>query len=589
MALSFLSGTGNASHAKYFDIRLDEPYVVFRGSPDEAASAHLKGSLVLCLSEPLSIKHVKLHLIGMSRVSWTVVTGPLTASKKVSKEQVIFDKAWKFRDAGKGKTEILAADNYEFPFDIVLPGTLPESVEGMHETFVTYRFKAEIGRKYSKNIVTRKPLRIIRTLDPSALELAHVMSVENVWPNKLEYSISIPSKAVIFGTSVPVNFRLVSLLKGLRIGNVTTQLIESHELCMNPNDPTPHITSKSSRTIFTDTFELNEDEDLQILDEEAEGYRISRAIDLPKTLRRCVQDTDAKGIKIRHKLKFKVQLHNPDGHMSELRATLPIHIFLSPNLPLDENNNLVDQGHQSSQMTDFYLAQQAPPLYSEHQFDQLFGELDAHGYFTPANYSGPGSPLQPLSRNMSSENLALPNAGTEVVCATALHHRLRDLHVNSSTSTHPSHEGAEQSGNAAHRHSPIADHHPLSAEVQQDDNSSDSSRRGSEEAHLPSGMGTPRVQYSEIEDLCRVPSYSTAVRSTARTQFDKNLPNYEAVVASDLTSRLPIPQQAHTRRPGTSQEASSRPNFSLHHRAISHSHEQDTERQIRIMQARSRA
>ena len=38
-----------------------------------------------------------------------------------------------------------------------------------------YRFKAEIGRKYAKDIVCRKPLRIIRTLDPSALELSHAM------------------------------------------------------------------------------------------------------------------------------------------------------------------------------------------------------------------------------------------------------------------------------------------------------------------------------------------------------------------------------------------------------------------------------
>lgn len=66
-------------------------------------------------------------------------------------------------------------DNYEFPFDIVLEGSLPESVEGLHETWVIYRFKAEIGRKYAKDIVVRKPLRIIRTLDPANLELSHAM------------------------------------------------------------------------------------------------------------------------------------------------------------------------------------------------------------------------------------------------------------------------------------------------------------------------------------------------------------------------------------------------------------------------------
>lgn len=58
---------------------------------------------------------------------------------------------------------------------MILEGSLPESVEGLAETWVTYRFKAEIGRKYAKDIVMRKPLRIIRTLPPAALELSHAM------------------------------------------------------------------------------------------------------------------------------------------------------------------------------------------------------------------------------------------------------------------------------------------------------------------------------------------------------------------------------------------------------------------------------
>ena len=52
---------------------------------------------------------------------------------------------------------------------------MPESIEGLSDTYITYRFKAEIGRKYAKDIIVRKPLRIIRSLEPSALELAHAM------------------------------------------------------------------------------------------------------------------------------------------------------------------------------------------------------------------------------------------------------------------------------------------------------------------------------------------------------------------------------------------------------------------------------
>lgn len=61
---------------------------------------------------------------------------------------------------------------------------MPESVEGLTDTYVTYRFKAEIGRKYMKDITVRRPLRIIRTLEASALELAHAM-VSNLNLRKL--------------------------------------------------------------------------------------------------------------------------------------------------------------------------------------------------------------------------------------------------------------------------------------------------------------------------------------------------------------------------------------------------------------------
>ena len=55
------------------------------------------------------------------------------------------------------------------------------------------------------------------------------MSVENVWTNKIEYSISTPTKAIIFGTSLQIDFRLVPLLKGLKMGKVLTQVKEEQE------------------------------------------------------------------------------------------------------------------------------------------------------------------------------------------------------------------------------------------------------------------------------------------------------------------------------------------------------------------------
>lgn len=142
--------------------------------------------------------------------------------------------------------------------------------------------------------------------------------MENIWPNKIEYSINTPTKAVVFGTSIRVEFKLIPLLKGLRVGTITSQLIESHDLTLNPEDPdSTRNTYKHTRPIVTDEYEVDDD-NIEVIDDAAEGYQFMRYLDIPQTLTRCLQDTDTKGIKIRHKMKFRIQLHNPDGHVSEV-------------------------------------------------------------------------------------------------------------------------------------------------------------------------------------------------------------------------------------------------------------------------------
>ena len=61
---------------------------------------------------------------------------------------------------------------------MILPGSTPESVEGLTDTWLVYRMKATIERGIlQQNTVARKQVRVIRTLDTGALELAHAMVI----------------------------------------------------------------------------------------------------------------------------------------------------------------------------------------------------------------------------------------------------------------------------------------------------------------------------------------------------------------------------------------------------------------------------
>ncbi|KAK3173918.1 hypothetical protein K4F52_010369, partial [Lecanicillium sp. MT-2017a] len=52
-----------------FDIRLDQDFVVFRGSDHESAGQVLKGVVVLRLAEALRIEDITLRLTGTRRMS----------------------------------------------------------------------------------------------------------------------------------------------------------------------------------------------------------------------------------------------------------------------------------------------------------------------------------------------------------------------------------------------------------------------------------------------------------------------------------------------------------------------------------------
>lgn len=239
-------------------------------------------------------------------------------------------------------------------------------------------------------------------------------------------------------------------------------------------------------------------------------------------------------------------------------------------------------------------------MYSEHQFDQLYSELDPSGYRTPGPGSGgPGTPFGPLSRNISSENLASMNALTNTdISASALHSRLSTLHANrfgQHSPGEPVGSPTESHPNSRNMNVHFGDYFgPSSGSNSHSPGSPELSRRPSDDGgdHEPiaSGMATPYLhpQYAEVETLSRVPSYSTAVRA-AVGPCDSALPDYSAAMASSLpTPVLQSPQQAYLRSGRSSGyttplEVNTPGPFHAH--GI---HADDAERRLRLVQARAR-
>ena len=440
--------------------------------------------------------------------------------------------------ATKGVT--LAAGNYEWPFEFMLPGDTCESVEGMPEASITYKLKATVARgKLSYDLHAYKRLRVIRTLDSSALEFHHAMSVENIWPNKVEYSIVVPQKAVVFGSSIPLETRFTPLLKGLDMGDIKIKLVEVHDIILRGAAGHTLRHHKKEREVTHWTLTMNREEHWRDMIEDTgqEGWVLDAALDLPRRLGKCVQDVNAHGIKVRHKLKLVVALKNPDGHISELRATLPVTIFISPTMPLDEEGNLVRQlpPGRTPESTNAIIA---PPGYGEHVLDELYDDVDASGMQTPGVHSGVNSPFYAHSHAGSAENLAAALSSTAVPPA-ALSSRLQSMSLESSHRNTSLHSRTSGSGGAT----PLPANETSHSSSQS--HSAPLSRRASGEHS--SGSNTPEhVDFPDLTELSKVPSYQTAVRTPVRPlQIAQGsaLPNYETAMSapgSPILSHTPV-------------------------------------------------
>jgi hypothetical protein len=225
-------------------------------------------------------------------------------------------------------------------------------------------------------------------------------------------------------------------------------------------------------------------------------------------------------------------------------------------MPLTSEGELVDQTPTVSQIAD--AAQHAPPLYGDHILDQLYADVDQSGFMTPAPQSGMSTPFFAQSRAGSSENLPSLLADTPAhpagaVPPAALSSRLQNLNLNAhsrNSSFLRRVPGSRSGADTPHSHPNSAPPHDVEGYFQNGQSGNASghastplSRRVSNEeddhhtnrtSNLTSGVHTPEhLDYSELGDLSKVPSYSTAVKTPVRgMSYNENLPNYQTAVSA---------------------------------------------------------
>lgn len=96
-------------------------------------------------------------------------------------------------------THTLKAGIHSFPFSMTIEPdtTLPSSIRTWNnEAHVAYKLRATAIRSgaFSTNFQATKPVVLLRTFTAEALEFTQTLEIENTWPQKVSYSLTLPHK-----------------------------------------------------------------------------------------------------------------------------------------------------------------------------------------------------------------------------------------------------------------------------------------------------------------------------------------------------------------------------------------------------------
>jgi len=302
-----------------------------RGSQTESVGCVLRGQLVLAITEPTKFKEIKLSFQGKSKVSWVDGTGK--GQYFHDEERVLYQHDWTFLPAKK-QYHILKPDNYHWDFELILPGTLPETIEGCQHGSVKYTLKAIAERHVlAVNLHAQRKVTLLRSLLPS-LENLQSAFITSTWINKVEYEFSANSTVFSLGDKISVIINLISLEENLKIQNI---------LCVFKEYTTYKIRT-SHKTVSKPIAVIDEP-----IYSQQDSWNHFMEIKIPNDPTYCLYDSQNDIIRISHKLKFYVKFTNNQNRTCELRATLPVIITSTSNsdimdLPAyNENENYLEK------------------------------------------------------------------------------------------------------------------------------------------------------------------------------------------------------------------------------------------------------
>ncbi|KAJ2675162.1 hypothetical protein IWW42_001308 [Coemansia sp. RSA 1085] len=342
------------------EFELDQPDIVLRGMADESQGAIFSGRLVVHLSEPIRVKGLKMALEGHELLQWEYHNDG--AISTFYRETTPLSHTWTFFTTANGKkVETWDAGRHEFPFSLIFPGSLPETIKIPYAN-VAYFLKATLRRTgIMHNITAKREVAVKRDLAMDGGIGTGAVDVENRWHEMMDFSITSDADTFTPGDRLRARFAFQPLVKHLRLDRIGVVLKE-YVRCHAPSGHAEKTVSRvaahaevipnpeSAITGFGDssapgapqhplgTSTPQPQPQPQPLSKalgkrpEHHGVDLTTALEehvsmaIPTTDRRLQYDHISSYIEITHKLKFSISFHDPEDKPHTLWVSVPVSI-----------------------------------------------------------------------------------------------------------------------------------------------------------------------------------------------------------------------------------------------------------------------
>jgi arrestin-related trafficking adapter 4/5/7 len=213
----------------------------------------------------------------------------------------------------------IPAGNYEWPFELLIPGDTPETTKGCSRCSIAYYLKADTIREKPGAVPQSfRGIRIMRTLPTADFEMMDATTVQSKCEDALSYTVSVSHRAVALGTSVPVEVDVALPGPGWRAESIVSRLVEVHEL--DSSVVSGHGGYSGVREVLSwDLLEIHGWKD-SMEKEPEERLCIVEEVPLPQEARHCSPDVDALGIRVTHVLDVDFVLENGEGGVIKVRC-----------------------------------------------------------------------------------------------------------------------------------------------------------------------------------------------------------------------------------------------------------------------------